>query len=50
MTIPRQLKLRFIFLHSSSLFPEAPVTLTLSDPAKSTRFNFATFNYLPWSS
>lgn len=33
-------------MHSSSLFPVAPVTLTLSDPARSTRFSFPTRIYL----
>lgn len=47
ITIPKQLKLLLIFLHSSSLFPEAPVTLTLSDPAKSTKFSLATLIYFP---
>ena len=46
MTIPKQLKLKLIFLHYVSLFPSAPVTLTLSEPAKSTRFNFATLSSL----
>jgi hypothetical protein len=35
-----------IFLLSSSLFPVAPVTLTDSDPAKSTKFSFPTLIYL----
>lgn len=43
ITFPKQLKLWLIFLHSSNLLPVAPVTLTLSEPAKSTRFNFPTF-------
>lgn len=42
ITFPRQLKEELIFLHSWSLFPVAPVTLTLSLPAKSTIFNFPT--------
>ena len=47
ITIPRQLKLKLIFLHSSNRFPDAPETLTLYEPAKSTRFNLATFIYRP---
>lgn len=50
MTIPKQLKLRLIFLHYVSLFPSAPVTLTLYEPAKSTKFNLATFNSLKFDS
>jgi hypothetical protein len=46
ITMPRQLKLKLIFLHYVSLLPYAPVTLTLSEPAKSTRFNLATLSYL----
>jgi hypothetical protein len=47
MTIPRQLKLLLIFLHSSNLLPEAPVTLTLSEPARSTKLSLATLIYFP---
>lgn len=50
MTIPKQLKLKFIFLHSVSLFPSAPVTRTLYEPAKSTKFNFATLSSLKFAS
>ena len=48
MTKPKQLKLLFIFLHYSSLFPDAPVTLTLYEPAKSTRLSLATLIYFPY--
>lgn len=48
MTIPKQLKLLLMFLHSSNLFPDAPVTRTLSDPAKSTRLSFATLISFPY--
>ena len=37
-----------MFLHYSSRLPDAPVTLTLSDPAKSTRLSLATLIYLPY--
>lgn len=36
-----------IFFDSSKRIPVAPVTLTLSLPAKSTRFNFPTFALFP---
>jgi len=50
MTLPKQLNDWLIFLHSSNLLPVAPVTLTLSLPARSTIFNFPTLIYLGASS
>ena len=44
MTFPRTVKLRFIFLASSSVFPEASVLLIFSEPAKSTRNSFPTLH------
>ena len=38
MTSPKALKLPLIFFASSKRWPVAPESLTLSDPAKSTKF------------
>ena len=50
ITLPRQDKDWLIFLDSSSLLPVAPVTLTLSLPAKSTKLSLPTLIYLGASS
>ena len=50
ITLPRQLRLLLMFLHSSNCLPSAPLTLTFSDPARSTRLSFATFSCFPYSS
>lgn len=44
ITLPKQLKDKLIFLASSRISPEAPVFLTFSLPAKSTKNNFPFFS------
>ncbi len=50
ITFPNAARLLLILLLSSNLLPVAPVNLTLSDPARSTRLIFPTFIYLGQSS
>jgi hypothetical protein len=43
ITLPRVVRLLFIYFASSNTFPVAPVFPILSDPAKSTKFSLAPF-------
>lgn len=40
ITLPKVVKLLFIFLASSKVYPWAPVFIIFSDPAKSTKKSF----------
>ena len=40
ITLPKAVKERLILIPSFNVYPVAPVLLDLSDPAKSTKFNF----------